>query len=318
MYLKLNVYLIIDIIIEELKQLFYTLLPLIDGSERGLSYADGVVLPKTPEEKDFNECCYDYPVFASTTDATDYKNDYNGFYFQRQTGGDTCDFILVEEDGTTHTITDDTYGFFKDFGDIDNNSELKTFVVLWNSVINSLGVGCYTIKLSKNIAGVVSETESLGFNLKEFTSEKADGTVRIDCLQDGELRHYKTNFKGSEFKDSLRFSGFFGNRNPTYEEDSIVFANDVDTQISMIQNNEYICNSELLPNEYTTKLFDFILFGNSIFANDYNSDNSNYDYIKFPVKFDSTEEVKHYRKNRNQKISLKFVDRNKDRRKTNC
>ena len=77
---------------------------------------------------------------------------------------DTCDFVLVESDGTEHIIVDDTYGTWKDFGDIDSNSELTTFILEWKKVIDTLGIGCYTVRLDKDIAGVtISDNPVFGF-----------------------------------------------------------------------------------------------------------------------------------------------------------
>ena len=289
------------------------------GSERTVFLADGVVLPKEPSDIDFNECCYCYTVFGDTSSTDDYKNDYSGFFFERQTSSDTIDFVLIESDGTEYIISDDTYGTFKDFGDITDNGNLSTFILSWKKVLTLLGAGSYTIRKDKNIAGVTISETSLNYELFQYTNALADGSVRIDCTQNGTLRHFNTNFKGSEFKDSLRIEGFFGNKTPKYTQDNIVFSNDVSTQISMSQENEYLYEcDELLPKEVTSHLFDFILFGNDIYMNDYNSDNHSYDYVKVPVEFLDTENTTYYRRNRNVKLSLKFSDRLKNVRKENC
>ena len=287
------------------------------GSERAVFLADGVVLPKVNDVKDFNDCCWCYSVLADTNSSDDYKNDYNGFFFQRQMSSDTCDFVLVESDGTENIITDDTYGTFKDFGAIDNNSELKTFILEWKKVIDSLGIGCYTIRLDKSIAGVSISETSLTYELMQFSTELANGTYRIDTIQDGNLNLYSTNFKGSEFKDSLRLRGYFGNATPEMIEDSIVFSNNERVQISLDIKNEYIANNSFIPIEAFTQLKNIILTGNQIFGNDYNTDNPSYDLVKIPLY--AEELTPDYRRgNRNILVNMKFSDKFINNRKTNC
>lgn len=295
-----------------------TLADILLGSERGVFYADGVTLPKIPDEKTFNKCCYCHPVLADTGGSEDYKNDFNGFYYQRQMASDTCDFKLVQGNGTEITIIDDTYGTFKDFGAIDTNSELKTFIVSWKKVIDTLGVDTYKVKKDTTVAGVSIVETSLGFDLKQYTTALANKTIRLDCTQDGSLRHLSVDFKGSEYVDSIRMEGFFGNKTPSYTQDNIVFANDVSTQISMMQENEYSMESGLLPFEAITRIYDEILLGNKLFINDYNLDNHSYDIVKQEVMFESNENTTFYRGNRNANINLKFSDRYKNVRKENC
>ena len=106
----------------------------------------------------------------------------------------------------------------------------------------------------------------------------------------GRLIHQdNTNFKGTNFKTSQRTRGFFGRRNPTYEQDNIVYGNYSKQQISVIQSNEYQYQTELIPECITKEILDFILFGNEVFANDYNLANHSYDYRLFPVILESNE-----------------------------
>lgn len=292
-----------------------------EDNERTLAFASKVKLP-TPQipNKDFKECCYENIVLASLGDSDGYKNDYTGVYFQRQTQQDDVDFILRNvATGDEYDLNDTTtYGIFKDFGDVSGNQNLSTYIVEWRKVLNLLGEGVYEIEKNMTVAGLNFVELTNTFQLVAFSNEVADKSVRIDCVMDGELVHLGVNFKGSEFKTSLRTKGFFGRRNPTYTQDNLVRRNYKAVQISMSQQNEYQFQTGLIPECITEDLYDFVLFGNELFISDYNLNNHSYKLREYAVEFDGNKGASYYVYNRDSRVNLTFVDRVKDKRKLNC
>lgn len=288
-------------------------------SERTLAYSIMVKLPEPPEpDRGFKECCYDNLVLASLTSNKYQYNDFNGFYFQKQLPSDSCDFVLIQlSTGDEFALDDATYGVFKDFGDYLTQPDLTTYKVEWRKVLALLGTGLYQIKKEISIAGLPFTELSNTFHLEQFTNEIADKTVRLDSVMDGQLVHLGVDFKGTGFTTSIRTEGFFGNRNPEYEQDNLVKRNYDTIQISMSQKNEYQYQTGLLPVCITEQIYDFMLFGNKLIMNDYNLANHKYYSVK-AVELSGNKGAKYYVGQRDSRINLTFTDREKDKRKLNC
>lgn len=291
-----------------------------EDGERTIAYANMVRLPKQEiPNKGFKECYYNNLVLAHQTDSETYKNDFTGFYYQRQTPNDSCDFILHElSTGDTYALNNNIYGDIKNFGDIAGNEDLTTYILQWRKVLTILGAGQYQIEKSITTAGISTSIISNTFTLEEFTTEKADKSIRIDANMDGKLVHLDTNFKNSGFKTSVRTKGYFGRRNPKYKQDNLVKRNYEVKQISMSQENEYQLQTGLIPECITKEIYDFILFGNDLFISDYNLNNHSYGYKIKPVELATNKGTKYFTTNRDANINLTFKDRIKNKRKINC
>lgn len=292
----------------------------VEDEERTIAYATMVRLPEPPiPDKGFKECCYTNLVLADESDGNKYKNDFTGFYFKKQTPSDDCEFILHElSTGDTYALDNGTYGDFKDFGSIAGQPNLTTYVVRWRKVLQVLGAGLYRIEKATTVAGLGFSEMSNTFTLDRFSDIRADKTVRLDAKMDGTMVHLGINFKGSDFETSIRTFGFFGRRDPKYKQDNLVKRNYDTVQISMSQENEYEMQTGLIPECITEQIYDFILFGNELFANDYNLINHSYKFRLYEVEFDSNKGGKYYNKIRDARLNLTFTDRVKNKRKINC
>ncbi len=291
-----------------------------DRHERDVSYAQIIKLPEPIiPNKGFKECCYDNLVLAHLTDSSDYKNDYNSFYFKRQQSFDTCDFILHDvQTSATYALNSATYGQFWDFGGFGTQPDLKVIRVDWRKVLAVLGAGMYQIEKDMIIAGLPFSQMSNTYHLEHFSTDLANHTVRIDSVMNGKLVELDIDFKGTNFSDSLRMKGFFGRREPEYTQDNIVKRNYKSEQISMSQENKYQFQTRLLPVCITDYLFDFLIFGNELYTNDYNLINHSYKFIKFAVELEDNKGTGYYATNRDARVNLVFTDRKKDKRKLNC
>jgi len=290
-------------------------------NERSLSYAIGIETPvinEVPEEI-FRECKYVHTVLADINSNDDLRNDYSSFFHQRQLSNETVEFILVDfnENKNEIIISDDTYGEFFDFGHFENNRDFKGVLIQWKKVLEDLGEGAYKIIKRQTLAGINFETESLVYDLRQYSDRLANFTTRIDIVQNGSLREINTDFTGLNWDDSIRVRGFFGNRQPQYEEDNLVNRGFERRQISMSQTNEYRFQSNLIPSCVTDQIIDFFLFGNDIFITDYNLNNHSYNYRKFPVKFQSNDETDYGVRRRKARLNLTFSDKVLNKRKNN-
>jgi len=260
--------------------------------ERTISYAIGVKIPEETESPDiiFKECCYNHIVLADTTSTTDFKNDYSGFYHQRQLSSETCDFFLLDlYNNTEYALNSATYGTIYGFGYFATNPNLKGFKVEWKKVLAVLGEGNYKIIKRFTLAGMNFQNDSFTFTLKKYSTSNANKTIRIDIVMNGRIEETGIEFKGTNWKHTLRVPGFFGRREPKYEEDNIVKRSYKKNQISMRQSNEYKFQTNFIPVCLTSEILDFMFFANDIFINDYNLNNHSYEYKNFGVKITSNE-----------------------------
>lgn len=288
--------------------------------ERTISYATFVTLPDeatTQPDLQFNECCYQPIVLADTTGKLE-RNDYSGFYYGKQLPNETCTFFLVDlQTNEEHEITNNLYGRFKNFGEIEEQPKLSTFVVFWSKVLAQLGEGAYQVKKHIVITGIAYDELSNVFNLKTYSDMHADKTIRMDIAMNGLMEKQNVDFSGSQFMTSLRLGGYFGNREPKYEEDNIVFRDKRREQISMKMINVYKMQTELIPECISSQIFDFYLFADEIFLNDYNLNNHSYKLKNIPVSFENNEGTGYYALSRKARLNLTFKDRYENKNKFN-
>lgn len=288
--------------------------------ERTLGFLQRIVLPEPSEpDKGFKECCYVNLVLADELDDDDYKNDYYTLFEKKQTEGDTCDFVLQDlVTATDYVINDDTYGIWVPYGGHVDQPDVTTFKVEWRKVLTILGPGNYQIRKDLLVGGLSQEKLSNTFTLKPYSLDNADLTIRFDTEQNGYLKHYDVNLKGTGFKSTLRMCGFFGRREPDYVQENYITREEEIIQNNMIQENEYLFQANSIPICITRELFDFFMFGNNLWMNDYNRNNHDYGYKRFGVIYKSNKGTKYNSQHRNAQINLSFEDRKRDKRKQNC
>ena len=291
-------------------------------NERTIGYAVKVGTPAIePPDRGFAECCYSNVVLADLSSTDEYKNDYNGVFYKRQTPNDTITYDLIGV-STGTTILNGTHGTLYPFGTAEQ-PELSYFIVDWKKVLTLLGEDTYTIRKNITIAGVSFVVDSNSFELKQWSLSNADKTVRIDSYMDGKLVKIDTDFKNSNYKNSMRIQGFFGNRKAKWTQDNLVFGSKkgkayYEDQITMSNNFEYVFEAYNIPECITRELYSFMLFGNEIFISDYNLNNHSYLFELLPVTLLDDAGAAYNPTSRNANINLTFVDRTKDNRKTNC
>lgn len=273
--------------------------------ERTLSFATRIILPELPpEDKGYAECCYEYIVLAHLVDTDNYKNDFNGFYHQKQLNSETVKFNVTGPNGFDEDITNDDFGLF-----INNhldNEFLETFIIDWRKVLIDNGPGYYQVEKEVVIAGITINIPLGGFNLAHFTNVVADKTMRVDAVMNGLLVSEGVDFTNTNFKTSLRSVGFFGNREPGFNEDNLIKGNYTKEQISISQENEYKMQMIDVPVCVTKELFNFILLSNELFMNDYNLNNHSYEYRNFAVTISGNEGSKYINTSRKAEINLTF------------
>ena len=288
------------------------------SGERTIGYAQRVKLPAAPPpDRGFSMCCFNSIVLADTSDTDPYRNDFSGSWFKRELPNSTVDFKLYDVATTTlYALNSATYGTFQDFGGVQ--TELSYYIVDWRKVLTLLGEGAYQIKQELTIAGISVDVFSNTFNLKNFSVNLADKTVRIDSIMDGMLVAKNTNFKGSGYTTSMRLPGFFGRAEYSFEQDNIAKRDYSFMQNTMSSKREYKYQALQIPECITEDLWNFLLFGKELFISDYNKNNHSYKYELMPVKLEGNAGTEFFVTDRGCNINLTFSDRTENDRKINC
>jgi len=292
--------------------------------ERTIGYAVKVTLPKDePPDRGYAECCNQGLVLASLSDTDPYMNDFTTIYFQRQTPADTVIYQIIGSMGTV-ALVDGTHGVLYDFDPLHTNTELSYFMVEWRKILNIWGEDTFTLRKVVTIAGIAINVDTpFSYKLENWTINKANGTTRIDCKQDGKLEAVDIDFKDSGFEHSLRLSGYFGNPQDKWVQENLIFSQKkglkmFEGQITMSNNKEYVYQANNIPECMARELRDFILFSNELFISDYNKNNHSYRYELLPVVMNDSSGNEFEVLNRAIWINLVFTERSKNNRKTNC
>ena len=300
------------------------------GSSGGALGDDPIVtksictVPKTPEiaqsivSEELDECCYQSPVLASTTSNDNWKNDINSFLFKRNFSSETIT-IKLQKNGTTDIpIVNDDYGIFYDFGTFGDFPNYKGVQIQWQKVLTLQGVGVYRLKVESNFLTGSTTTYSIPFKLDEYTQDKANGTFRIQSIQNGFLRHLNFDYKNINWLDGLRVPGFFGNRQTEYEQEFVLYANRDSKQVRSELINTYVCQTMHVPDCITDLIIEYHNFANELFFTDYNLNNHKKTYIQKKVVFDSMDSIEYKDTTTFAPLQLNYKDFNQNFVKTNC
>lgn len=276
----------------------------------------GASLQNIPEPQTNDICICDYIacpyvekifVFAG---GEWYKNDKNEFLFKRFVPADTVAIELYLNDIKVADLNTNTYGtFFNGFPTGSAEQQLYVgYLVDWESVYNAFGVGQYQIKAQLNIVGNPSTYESRLFNVCIYSDENADGTVRIESTQNGNIIGNQFDFTGLNWYQSVRIPARFGNPTPVYENDRYVTETRKIEQIQDKMSREWTLNTKPLDYEVATQLIYNKMLANEILITDY-SIKAESIFRRIGV-FPNTIEKPDSILNPKKKYTMKFVENN--------
>jgi hypothetical protein len=137
-------------------------------------------------------------------------------------------------------------------------------------VYQTYGVGDYTIVADLDIIGNTTTSTSRSFRLMVYSDIAANGTVRIESTQNGNIFGNDFDFTDLDWYQSLRVKGTFGNPKPILETTEYVDSNQTRTQNKASMEREWSLVTGLLSWEVVDKLIYNKLLGNSIEITDYN------------------------------------------------
>ncbi|NRA81851.1 MAG: hypothetical protein HRU18_26945 [Pseudoalteromonas sp.] len=231
------------------------------------------ITPLTPPEEGdvcrcLRQCIRPLPAFTDEDGGDLYKNDLYSQYINTLTGG-TVEIEIFKNGVSLGLVTDNTYGIR--FEDTTNN--YAGYVWVWFKVWQTSGYGNYYFVIrNKNGAGTVKIEEiSPTFTLKKYTERAAHGTVRIETVQKGKLKHWK-NYVAPVWAQQIRFYGSLKLTGNVIENDKVVSS--LDTRKSIQIKDQLRPEYELqliMPGAESTfsVLYDY-LFAETVLVSDYN------------------------------------------------
>lgn len=274
----------------------------------------GSLLPNIPIEatNDFcycGECEYKELVFASNSSDW-WKNDKSAFLFTKLIAADTITIKLQKNGVDVATISDDTLGTY--YSTFTAQPLYVGWVADWKAIYTAHGVGEYQVIAEKVILGdaVNYNFESQIFTLKVYSDLLADGTVRVETYQKGNIRSSVfdyTDLLPNGWYQSYRLRGIFGYKTPKFETDNYISNDYQRVQIQDKIVNEYTLETELLPSNISNALIYDNLLSNEFLITDYNQFNEEiYRRISlYPISVNKD----FFGNNRRTKFAIKFVDK---------
>jgi hypothetical protein len=277
------------------------------------------------EDRDWDVCCHHQSVLADATGIA-HQNDINGFMFQVGTPTDTLEMYLDKSGVQVAQLNSTTYGTYYALGSITYYTDqalLTGYILEWSKVLAAHGIGDYQVRVILNTFGGATTESSNIFNLRTYSTDKANGTIRIESYMDGYIMKDRINYKGLNFPDMLRVRGFFGNPEEKIETTNDVYANysgnkRVVVQRKVNQYDLYPFETLPIPKCVTDKIRYYHFLGNTVYISDYNIFNYDYTLQKKQIFKDEAFTFKYTKTSRGVIIKGKLTEQVQDLQKTNC
>jgi len=154
-------------------------------------------------------------ALASDSDKENWKNDIKGVFLKKSDPADTVEFIL-EKCGTGVVSNEGYVPVFP------NDPLAVGFVYEWQKVLLAHGVGEYTISVNFTIAGIQDLQCLHLIDLVRYSIFSARGTIRSWAEFDSFYVKQDIDFTDSDFRDSVRCNGYFGDRQPETEVNNLI------------------------------------------------------------------------------------------------
>mgnify|MGYP003643652334 CR=1 FL=1 len=239
-----------------------------------------------------------------------WESDKNDFLLQKLIAADTIVFKIYKAGVLAATISNNTYGTFYDFGDL-NNVNYTGFVVDWELVYSALGAGSYQIKADKVILGVSTTFESQKFFLAGYTDALADGTVRVESYQNGNILNNDfdyTDILAGGWYQSFRMKGKLSAPSPKINTDRILNENYELVQVQDKITKEWELETEQIPAFLSNKLIYDNTLANKFLVTDYNIYNHEI-YRRMDLYATDLEKVNEPYKNQERSYKITLTDK---------
>jgi len=244
-------------------------------------------------------------VLAHPTENENYKNDKKGVFLRKGLDADVISFSMEDENGDTIPNLGDIVNF-------TNDNLTIGFIYDWQKIIIAHGAQCYKIKVNFLIAGINGDYTIGTYSLKQYSIVTARQTVRVMSKFNSFSLKYNIDFTDSDFVDSVRFNGYFGDKQPNTEVNQLINKGRVSDKVTRENLNTYFLRTDPINVCYTKQLLEMhFLHEDELLISDHNASNHSYDYFDTKVVLEESAEVIYTDGNRKAKINATFSDRTK-------
>lgn len=273
----------------------------VDYENRGYAEFNKVLLTKKktnltlPSYFDDACNCVAYNVYGKLNGES-WEQDITGAWIKAY-NGDTVIFRLYKEGVLVDNPTPISF---------KNDTYSKYCQVDWTQQLDINGVGCYTLKIDYTIAGISDTIEWGEYSLQEYDILKVKNTVRLKSIFNSKQSIENIDFTNSNVIDTIRFGGYFGDRQPNTMVDNIIYSDRKMNKVTRENLNKYFLETKSLPINYLENLVDLhLLSENEVYVSDYNFKNPVKYYLDYPCIISESAEIEYI--DTTDKPSLKCV-----------
>jgi hypothetical protein len=269
---------------------------------------DVVKLPDTfvEQNRGLKDCCCSYYVLGSPDQET-WKKDQTSAWIKLSDLGDTHTFTLYKNGQPTSYVCPN-YSFI-------NEPNAFYTTIEWSDVLESDGVGCYTLKVEFVISGITGEFTWGKYDLKPYSIANALKTARIKAIFNGYHEVDQIDFTASNVESTHRFFGYIGNRQPNTEIDNIIYDNREMKRVIRENLNDYEIITEPSDECIIRPIVElYLLSENQLFISDYNAHNHSYRYLDLPVIVSESAQIEYKDLSRKATLTCKVSDKFKSNR----
>ncbi len=262
-----------------------------------------VKLPDTfvEQNRGLKDCCCSYYVLGSPDQET-WKKDQTSAWIKLSDLGDTHTFTLYKN-GQPTTYVCPNYSFV-------NEPNAFYTTIEWSDVLESDGVGCYTLKVEFVISGITGDFTWGKYDLKPYSIQNALKTARIKAIFNGYHEVDQIDFTASNVESTHRFFGYIGNRQPNTEIDNIIYDNREMKRVIRENLNDYEIITEPSDECIIRPMVElYLLSENQLFISDYNAHNHSYRYLDIPVIVSESAQIEYKDLSRKATLTCKVSDK---------
>jgi hypothetical protein len=250
-----------------------------------------------------SKCCSNQVVIASSLSNDTFKNDVTGVYIKKGIETDTAAFSLEDCKGNIIPNLGEDAVF-------PNDNLAVGYIFDWKQILLAHGTGTYIIKVEFTIAGIAGGYTFRVLELKEYSLQSVKNSVRIYSKFNSYFQKDNIDFTDSNFKDSVRFNGFFGNREPGTEINNLIDKGRKVVKVTRENVNKYVLRTDPIEICMSKQLIDFhFLNEDSILISDHNRYNHDFQIFDKEVAITEEPKIEYIESDRRAKISATFGDR---------
>ena len=184
------------------------------------------------------------------------------------------------------------------------------FIYDWKEILQNHGKGTYTIRVDFTIAGLSGGYELRKMDLRNYSFDNVKNSVRIYSEFNSYFEPDDIDFTGSNFKDTVRFNGFFGNREPETEVSNLIGKNREVEKVIRENLNKHTLRTDLIEIGMSNQLIDFHLLSQDVTKiSDYNRFNHDYNILDKSVVLIDTPKVEYKEMDRRMLLTATFGDK---------